>query len=149
MATTDNLTRRGIILDEEAKVCQLCKEREETIHHLFFECKIAYKTWSDILKWLGVSLVLLIAPYHFLIFENCLGRGKKAKVAATIWIGTVWSIWNLRNEVIFNKIGIDVEREMNKVKINVWNWIRVKEPRLADSNIRLWFEDPRECLNLL
>ncbi|KAL8541411.1 hypothetical protein ACS0TY_002612 [Phlomoides rotata] len=120
MATTDNLIRRGIKLDEEANTCQLCKDREENIRHLFFECKVSYTIWCDIIKWLGVSMVFHINPSsHFLLFENCLGRGEKAKVAASIWIGIEWSIWNLRNEVIFNKIAINVEREMNKIKINV------------------------------
>ncbi|KAL8465794.1 hypothetical protein ACS0TY_035049 [Phlomoides rotata] len=39
MATTDNLIRRGIHINDEDKTCQLCKEKEENIRHLFFDCK--------------------------------------------------------------------------------------------------------------
>ncbi|KAL8485478.1 hypothetical protein ACS0TY_027685 [Phlomoides rotata] len=150
MATTDNLARRGIILDDEAKICQMCKEKEESTRHLFFECKVTYDLWSGILKWLGVSMALHIIPsIHFLLFENSLGRGYKAKAAASIWIGMVWSIWKLRNEVIFNKATINLERELSKIKINVWNWISIKEVRLSDCNSSLWFENPWACLNVL
>ncbi|KAL8521211.1 hypothetical protein ACS0TY_011664 [Phlomoides rotata] len=31
MATTDNLIRKGITLDEKARICQLCKDRDENI----------------------------------------------------------------------------------------------------------------------
>ncbi|KAL8469023.1 hypothetical protein ACS0TY_032010 [Phlomoides rotata] len=150
MATSDNLIRRGIILDDEAKICQLCKVREENIRHLFFECKVSYQIWCNIIKWLGVSMVFHVNPSsHFMMFENCMGRGKKAKVAASIWTGIVWNIWSLRNEVIFNKAEINVERETIKLKANVRNWISTYEPRLIDCNIGSWFENPMECINLL
>ncbi|KAL8505444.1 hypothetical protein ACS0TY_016621 [Phlomoides rotata] len=150
MATADNLTRRGITLDDEAKVCQLCKERDENIRHLFFECKVSHQLWCNIIKWLGVSTAFQANPSrHFMMFENYIGRGKKAKAAASIWIGIVWSIWFLRNEVIFNKAVINVEKETTKLKANMWNWILVHEPRLGDCNFSSWFEKPIECINLL
>ncbi|KAL8468506.1 hypothetical protein ACS0TY_031644 [Phlomoides rotata] len=150
MATTDNLRRRGMILDEETKFCQLCKEEEENIRHLFFECKISYLIRSNIIKWLGVSMALHIVPSrHFLLFENCLGRGAKAKVAASIWIGIVWSIWTLRNDVIFNKAVINVEKVICKIKINVWNWMVAKEMTFSYCSISKWFENPTECMKVV
>ncbi|KAL8477794.1 hypothetical protein ACS0TY_029915 [Phlomoides rotata] len=150
MATTDNLSRRGMILEEEAKCCQLCKEEEENIRHLFFECKVSYLIWSNILKWLGVSMALHIVPSrHFLLFENCLRRGNKAKVAASIWIGIVWSIWTLRNEVIFNKAVINVEKEVCKIKFYVRNWLEAKVLSCSELSISNWLENPTECMKLL
>ncbi|KAL8509549.1 hypothetical protein ACS0TY_016681 [Phlomoides rotata] len=113
LATSDKLERRGINLNNEAKSCKMCKEMEENVRHLFFECKVSYQIWCNILNWLGVSLV----PHnntviHFLLFGECLGRGTKVRVAATIWIGTVWSLWNLRNEVVFNRTPINIERRL-------------------------------------
>ncbi|KAL8472479.1 hypothetical protein ACS0TY_029623 [Phlomoides rotata] len=149
MTTTDNLMKRGIAIDEEGKTCQLCKEREENVRHLFFECKVSYQIWCNIIHWLGVSMAFHINPTsHFSMFENCMGRGKKVKVAACIWIGIVWSIWNLRNEVIFNRAEINVERESIKIKINVWNWISSHDLSLAEYTIGLWFQSPNECLKL-
>ncbi|KAL8523193.1 hypothetical protein ACS0TY_013242 [Phlomoides rotata] len=85
MATTDNLKRRGIILNDEEKTCHLCLEKEESIRHLFFECKVSSTIWGSILNWLGVSMTLYVNPMmHFRQFGECLGRGAKAIVAATI-----------------------------------------------------------------
>ncbi|KAL8552289.1 hypothetical protein ACS0TY_001111 [Phlomoides rotata] len=116
MATTDNLIRRGVHINDEDKTCQLCKEKEENIRHLFFECKVSYIIWSNIINWLGIDLVLHINPStHFLTFAECLGRGERIKVATTLWTGIVWSIWNLRNEVIFKKVAINVDKEICKI----------------------------------
>ncbi|KAL8515050.1 hypothetical protein ACS0TY_013944 [Phlomoides rotata] len=95
-------------------------------------------------------MALHIAPSsHFLLFENCLGRGNKAKVATSMWIGIVWSIWTLRNEVIFNKAVINVEKALNKIKINVWYWMVAKEAKISEYSISTWFENPIECMKLL
>ncbi|KAL8547093.1 hypothetical protein ACS0TY_006716 [Phlomoides rotata] len=113
MATTDNLIRRGIHINDEGKKCQLCKEKEENIKHLFFDCKVTYGIWTSIIKWLGVTMVLHISPsVHFSYFAECLGNGQKRKAASSIWIGIVWGIWNLRNEVIFKNSVINIEKEM-------------------------------------
>ncbi|KAL8487077.1 hypothetical protein ACS0TY_023673 [Phlomoides rotata] len=133
MATTDNLIRR-----------------EENINHLFFECKVTYGLWSNIIKWLGVTMVRHINPtVHFAQFMDYLGTGKKTKVAVAIWIGTVWCTWILRNEVIFNKAGINIERESCKIKINVWNWISSRENSVVEGDLRKWFESPLQCLDRL
>ncbi|KAL8539947.1 hypothetical protein ACS0TY_001524 [Phlomoides rotata] len=135
MATTDNLVKRGMTLNDEEKTCHLCMEKEENTRHIFFECKVSFIIWSSILNWLGIPMALHTCPtIHFLQFGECLERGAKAKAASTIWIGTVWSLWNLRNEVVFNKVTINVEREINKIKINVWHWISTQELRLANFN---------------
>ncbi|KAL8514324.1 hypothetical protein ACS0TY_013441 [Phlomoides rotata] len=150
MATTDNLGRRGITLNNEEKKCQFCLEEEESIRHLFFECKVSSSIWESILRWLGVSMVLHIDPkIHFLHFGECLGSGTKATVARTIWIGTVWSLWNTRNDIVFNKATFNADRESSKIKISVWNWISALDQRLLDLNLRNWLGDPTKCLEIM
>ncbi|KAL8472629.1 hypothetical protein ACS0TY_029726 [Phlomoides rotata] len=150
MATTDNLGRRGITLNNEEKKCQFCLEEEESIRHIFFECKVSSSIWESILRWLGVSMVLHIDPkIHFLHFGECLGSGTKATVARTIWIGTVWSLWNTRNDIVFNKATFNADRESSKIKISVWNWISALDQRLLDLNLRNWLGDPTKCLEIM
>ncbi|KAL8478158.1 hypothetical protein ACS0TY_030156 [Phlomoides rotata] len=106
--------------------------------------------WESILRWLGVSMVLHIDPkIHFLHFGECLGSGTKATVARTIWIGTVWSLWNTRNDIVFNKATFNADREYSKIKISVWNWISTLDQRLLDLNLRNWLGDPTKCLEIM
>ncbi|KAH1256923.1 putative ribonuclease H protein [Glycine max] len=52
MATKDRLKRFGMIKENQ---CSLCKESEESIGHLFFDCKITKSIWEQILKWIEVT----------------------------------------------------------------------------------------------
>ncbi|KAL8516857.1 hypothetical protein ACS0TY_015205 [Phlomoides rotata] len=139
MATVDNLERRGVNFNPSEKICQLCKEEEENTRHIFFKCKVAFSIWSKVINWLGVSMVLHEVPtIHFLQFSEGLGKGNRAKVAATLWIGIIWNIWILRNNVVFEKALINLEREVTKIKISVWNWISAKDRRLLLVRNEYW-----------
>ncbi|XP_070009789.1 uncharacterized protein [Nicotiana sylvestris] len=46
--TRDRLQRWGIQVDQD---CVLCKQANETIQHLFFECPYANTLWSKLLVW--------------------------------------------------------------------------------------------------
>ncbi|KAL8513079.1 hypothetical protein ACS0TY_019311 [Phlomoides rotata] len=114
VATKDNLTRRGSNFSPLEKACTLCNKEEESTRHIFFKCEVTSLIWGKLINWLGVTMVLHEKPMvHFLQFCECLEKDDRAKVAATIWIGTTWSIWNLRNNVIFNKTKYNIEKEIN------------------------------------
>ncbi|XP_058727197.1 uncharacterized protein LOC131598632 [Vicia villosa] len=52
IATKDRLKRFGIINDSHYS---LYNEIEESITHLFFECKITKSNWDQVLKWIEVT----------------------------------------------------------------------------------------------
>ncbi|KAL8513053.1 hypothetical protein ACS0TY_019294 [Phlomoides rotata] len=80
MATFNNLERRGANFNPTEKICKLCKEEEENIMHLFFNCKVAGQIWNQILSWLGIQIALHEAPLiHFSQFGECLGEEKGQK----------------------------------------------------------------------
>lgn len=43
------------------------------------------------------------------------------RIATAIWIGIVWKIWSIRNEVVFKNAPIDLEREISVLKATVWH----------------------------
>ena len=50
--------------------CPLCGVEEETVRHLFFECRVSWRIWGLCLKWLGFSFVLHgDAHMHFKMFK--------------------------------------------------------------------------------
>ncbi|KAL8467114.1 hypothetical protein ACS0TY_035988 [Phlomoides rotata] len=112
--------KRGANFSKVERACPLCNKEEENTRHLFFKCEVTFGIWGKILKWLGTSMVLHEIPeVHFLQFCECLGKGNRAKIAATIWIGVTWSIWNMRNNVVFDKKMVNLEREVTNIKICV------------------------------
>ena len=54
IATEDNLLRCGIPI--ACVGCPLCGVEEETVRHLFFECRVSWRIWGMCLEWLGSSL---------------------------------------------------------------------------------------------
>ncbi|KAL8481726.1 hypothetical protein ACS0TY_028027 [Phlomoides rotata] len=116
VATKDNLIKRGANFSTVERACPLCNKEEDNTRHLFFQCEVTFGIWGQIMKWLRISMVLHESPStHFLQFRDYLGKGDRAKVAATIWIGVTWSIWNLRNNVVFNGKMINVERDRKSI----------------------------------
>ena len=53
--TRVGLSRRGVLM--LSTICGLYQIKEESCHHLFFECKYAQLVWSLCLNWLGFMLV--------------------------------------------------------------------------------------------
>jgi len=78
--------------------CPLCGVEEETVRHIFFECRVSWRIWGMYLEWLGSSLALHCdAQMHFKMFKPI---GLKL-VGGGIWVGIVSEIWNHRNKVVF------------------------------------------------
>ncbi|GFZ19928.1 laccase 12 [Actinidia rufa] len=75
LLTRDKL--QGYIEDQ---TCPLCREMEETIDHLFFQCRVGRQVWSQIKLWLGISRAMntLKAAVKWMIKE-ARGTGAQAK----------------------------------------------------------------------
>ena len=100
--------RRGVILTKDNLVkrnwkgsikCVFCLH-DETIKHLFFECKIAHSIWSTI----QIASNLYPPKSVVNIFGNWL-YGIDHKYRTIIRVGAIaviWSLWLCRNDKIFN-----------------------------------------------
>ena len=82
------------------KKCMFC-DSKESIDHLFFTCPFAHGLWTIVQYALNI-----IPPSNVSnMFGNWL-HGVEKKTKAQIRVGTcalVWSLWNYRNDIIFNK----------------------------------------------
>ncbi|XP_058776370.1 uncharacterized protein LOC131650686 [Vicia villosa] len=52
LATKDRLLRFGMLQDS---ICSLCGEKDESIQHLFFECRDTKPIWLAILNWMDIT----------------------------------------------------------------------------------------------
>jgi hypothetical protein len=83
----------------EVKKWAFCHQ-DETIKHLFFQCRLARSIWSVI-----QVASTLFQPYSITnIFGNWL-NGIDNRFKKHIWVGAIafiWSLWLYRNDKIFN-----------------------------------------------
>jgi hypothetical protein len=94
--TRDNLAKRRKIEDPS---CLFCSEAE-TVQHLFFDCVVAAQCWKVISDIVGTTVggdLVLIGQYWLSNKRNC--------VLNIVTSAVFWSIWKLRNEILFQNIG--------------------------------------------
>ena len=94
--TKDNLIRRNW---HGSSQCVFC-HHDETIKHLFFQCKFAHSIWSVIQVASGMYPPCSIAN----IFSNWL-HGIDHRFRNLLRVGAlaiIWSLWLSRNDIIFN-----------------------------------------------
>lgn len=48
----------------------------------------------------------------------------------------------LDNEAVFNNASLNIEREINNIKIKIWSWTSVREGDLSELIIGEWLGDP-------
>lgn len=76
-------------------MCPLCNQFEETIHHLFVECKIAYQVWMMVARWVGTHVVYHNnLKFHLLPFNLSHFNSKRNRVWKGVWVAILWSIWS-------------------------------------------------------
>jgi len=92
--------------------CVLCAgNSEETLQHLFLDCGLAVECWNLI----GVTINSYANPYH--VFED-FKRQLVVPFFMEIIIIMSWSIWTLRNDVIFRGIPASSLRGLEIFKDN-------------------------------
>lgn len=148
--TRSALLRRNALPANVANVCGLCSFQPEDSLHLFFDCLLAWRTWSKICEWIGVSMVFPRgACVHFEQFGVCLGRGRKFQAALSlIWVAVVGSIWFYRNNAVFKGDQVEVDRIVELSQFKTWLWWKANNKGFVYS-IFEWTTNPVCCLESL
>jgi hypothetical protein len=113
--TRDNLAKRKKVEDES---CLFCSEKE-TCQHLFFDCAIASHCWSLFSEILSIPMgnnIFNVGKYWL--------SSKRYVVVNMVTSAVIWSIWKLRNELCFQKIGWkDMEVLLFKILGILKSWV--------------------------
>lgn len=145
--TKENLKKRGIIQPGQQSNCVFCHNQEESLSHLSFSCKFAWEVWSRTYKWLGIVTVQHSdANLHFLQHGNILAS-HSCNGWWVIWAAVVWSIWILRNDIVFNSGSACVDKIMDIIQFRSWKWLKVKRKDFTCSAYE-WFWNPSLCLRV-
>ncbi|KAL8486469.1 hypothetical protein ACS0TY_023235 [Phlomoides rotata] len=126
LPTKTNLIRRCIIPPSDSR-CPLCLDKEETAQHLFFHCRVSSRLWGDIYDWSSISTAARLAPADHCVQHAFLLPGDiKGTLGLSLWIGVIWNLWILRNDIVFNNSILNIDRVLSNVKISLWTWMKAK-----------------------
>ena len=105
--------------------CPCCNAESETAEHLFLHCVFANLVWQKILAWLKLDIPMLesLAAW-FCLFRTRQNSKKQRKALTCLWVGVCWSIWLMRNDVIFSNGVCDVFQVLNLIQIRSWTWLK-------------------------
>ena len=105
--TKDNLTRKNW---KGSQKCCGCNNNEIVRHH-FLDCHYARMVWRIV--YLATGLTQPTSINH--MFGSWLSNQNK-KIRSLIWVVVAafcWAIWRCRNDIVFNKIRINLIRFVN------------------------------------
>lgn len=63
-----------------------------------------------------------------------------------IWFAIIWTIWLIRNDVIFSQGKKDFDKSIELIKIRVWSWSHAKLKKGSFSFLD-WSINPQACLH--
>ena len=104
--TKDRLQRLSVLQNNDLR-CVLCNSCDETIAHLFFTCDYTWRVWSFCCNWWGLTWVQSVYPRMNLESWSAVGlRGDQRKAWQVCFYTIIWSIWEIRNKVIFQNANL-------------------------------------------
>ncbi|KAI8570885.1 hypothetical protein RHMOL_Rhmol01G0073500 [Rhododendron molle] len=104
----------------QSVICPCCSLIVETPEHLFLLCQFAWDVWSLILDWWHVRWVCPASLLDLFTWWLDFGFKNLEKFLwETTFHATIWSVWLVRNDIVFNNASWRVEdlRELIKTRV--------------------------------
>ncbi|GFS37612.1 hypothetical protein Acr_00g0053050 [Actinidia rufa] len=131
--TAEFLLRLGIIQDEGEALCSFSNNELETLDHLLLHCFPVWNCWAAILRWCGVYWVAPASIVSLFHWWRAWSWKSRVKVIWTpIPLAVMWSIWNARNQKIFDNKPV--------------NWLEIVD--LIIARIAFWVSSSKDGRDL-
>jgi len=142
--TKDNLALRNVLPPEESTMCVMCASAEESSLHLLLHCYVASSVWLRLMSWLDAYF---ITPPNLFIHWKCWVGGNKniKKGRWFIWLSTIWVLWKVRNDKIFNGRNFEVDEIVEVIKVLSWRWF-LSRTKIPVCLFYEWILNPILCL---
>ncbi|KAJ0918826.1 putative RNA-directed DNA polymerase [Helianthus annuus] len=111
----------------ESVTCIFCNEQPETSEHIFVDCQFAQTVWTAIAQWCKVSAFYAFSLKDVLqVGEYVDGSAKRKKAIHAISLVYLWSVWRMRNEVIFQNASVSVQKVVEEIKRMSFQWVKYR-----------------------
>ncbi|KAI8563077.1 hypothetical protein RHMOL_Rhmol03G0085300 [Rhododendron molle] len=114
-------------VDEHALACPFCLRELETPVHVLLSRPFSTYIWSKIANWWNLAWV---TPSNLLELSSWWFSSRFKKLEKHLWeccfYATLWSIWLVRNDVIFKNIVVDRNQMEELIKTRAALWIKAK-----------------------
>jgi len=138
-----NLKIRNVLPPENSTRSVLCGIEEETSKH----CDKVTIVWEKVMRWVEIYF---ITPPNLFVHWECWktgGRTKRIRQGLSIiWHATIWGIWRVRNNIIFNNEELDVEAMVEDIKVLSWRWV-LNSLKIPTCLYYEWSWNPNDCLS--
>ncbi|XP_028068482.1 uncharacterized protein LOC114271065 [Camellia sinensis] len=117
------LKKIGVLDENASALCVFCKLEDESVEHVLISCPLVWKVWAGLLQWWGV---LWVVPGSMECLLQWWARNNFSKAERRIWnaipLLALWSIWNHRNDCLFNNVQPDIGElhEVIIIKLAIW-----------------------------
>ncbi|XP_021995933.1 uncharacterized protein LOC110893121 [Helianthus annuus] len=116
------LARRNVAVPD--RWCVLCGEYEETCDHLFVSCHYSQSIWQNLASWCRLQPIIAFGMNDLLtLHASSLGPRKRKTIQAIVLVA-FWSIWKVRNEVVFRQAVPNFTRTLDEIKSMAYLWIK-------------------------
>ncbi|KAI5391407.1 hypothetical protein KIW84_076276 [Lathyrus oleraceus] len=99
-------------------------EVEEDLGHLFFKCRVSDVIWNKVVDWIQIDWVnkaLLWKSFSSWVSIEKFKMLKKGD-EGIVWMAVVWSLWKIRNDILFNDAHSIVSNMLWDIKLTNLKW---------------------------
>ncbi|XP_022020079.1 uncharacterized protein LOC110920155 [Helianthus annuus] len=113
---------RGIQL--QSTCCVFCNDFPETCEHIFTSCQFAQTVWFIITQWCKIPNAFIFSLKDLLEYHNLQGSAKKKKALYAVSLVYLWSVWRMRNNMVFNQGQVSVQKVVEEIKNMSFLWVK-------------------------
>ncbi|XP_022039937.1 uncharacterized protein LOC110942467 [Helianthus annuus] len=105
-------------------MCALCGDYEESCDHLFVSCHFAQTVWQNLAGWCRIPPIIAFGMKDLLTLHGSDPGSRRKKVIHAVILVAFWSIWKIRNDVVFRQAVPNFTRTLDEIKSMAYLWIK-------------------------
>ncbi|XP_058753518.1 uncharacterized protein LOC131626698 [Vicia villosa] len=143
LPTRDLLLYRGIPISSP-NVCVFCETEKESLSHIIFCCRFSRLVWKDLASWIGFTEFLFVDVWSsFYDWHSfCKNRQVKPGREGIFWAAICWSLWKVRNGIIFRNGPWSVSDIIWNIKELIWRWSFIGKITRTNYNFYEFLNNP-------
>ncbi|GMJ00001.1 hypothetical protein HRI_003669300 [Hibiscus trionum] len=124
----DELRKRGLSIIQDS-LCPLCRKSTESTSHLLLHCNVTWLIWMRFAKFWNIHLVIPgDLASALILWQSACPVSDVNSIWRFIPAVILWSIWLMRNDLIFRQGNLDFTHLFFISKVRLTTWYKAKFP---------------------